>query len=115
MKMVITIIVSAFLLFGFAKSQSKTQGQLMREYVEEKLEVSRKKEQIKCRENTIKDAIVHVDSIIAVQSKFVISDSINSPMKPVKPNRPIDTLKLDSTPITPIVVKSMDVNKDTIK
>ncbi len=88
---------------AFQKKTIKTQEELMNEYIEDQLSEVRKKEWKKCVANTIIDAEGFVDSIIYQQVNFNIGDSLKAPGKPIKPTKPYDTLKLDSTPIIPIL------------
>ena len=99
-------LFAALLLCSFAKNKIKSQEQLMQEYIDEKLQEARTIALKKCRENTIKDAVEFVDSIIINQNNFDFGDSIDLPAKPIKPVRPFDTLKLDSTIISPILEKN---------
>ena len=98
-------IFSMFLLLAFAKQPIKSQEELAREYINEKLEVVRKIRWDYCYLNTLTDAEIYVDSFIAEKSNFSIGDSIKAPAKPPKPTRPFDTLRLDSTPVVPILQK----------
>lgn len=56
-----------------------------------------------CRKNIIKDAEIYVDSIIALQMDETFVDTIKSPPKPLRPERPFDTLKLDSLDLSPLI------------
>ena len=88
---------------GFAKKEARSQADLMQEYIDSQLEETRVVEWKKCGQNTVKDAEHYVDSIIYQQVNFNISDSLRTPGKPLKPSRPFDTLRLDTTPIIPIL------------
>ncbi|GLR18787.1 hypothetical protein [Portibacter lacus] len=108
MKRVLAILFSVSVLIAlsaFAKKEMKTQEELMEEYIQEKLEETRIEEWEKCIRNTIKDAESYVDSIIYTQVNFNIGDTLRAPGKPMKPAKPFDTLRLDSTPIVPIIKK----------
>ncbi len=105
---VFTTLLAILLLSSFQKEPPKSQQELMVEYIAEKIEAVRKAEWKKCKENTIKDAITYVDSVIASQVNFVLDDSIQSPNKPIKPSKPFDTLELDSRPITPILQDTLN-------
>ena len=78
----------------------------MKQYIDDRLEESRIKFWNDCYLNTIKDAEAYVDSIIFKEVNFNIGDTVQTPGKPIKPDRPFDTLKLDSTPIVPIIIDS---------
>ena len=90
------------------KEVPKSQPELMADYIAQKIENVRKSEWKKCKENTINDASTYVDSVIASQVNFVLDDSIQPPNKPIKPNKPFDTLALDSRQITPILLDSLN-------
>jgi hypothetical protein len=107
---IFALIAAIVLSTAFAKKQVKTQGEMMQDYIEERLEQKRAEEWRKCAANTIKDAERYVDSIIYQKVNFNISDSLRTPGKPLKPTRPFDTLRLDSTPIKPILDSSKVVN-----
>lgn len=102
---VIAIFLSLVLFTAFEKKTPKSQDDLMKEYIDAKLDGVRTMEWKKCFENTIKDAEQYVDSIIYRQVNFNIGDSLKAPGKPFKPGKPYDTLKLDTTPIVPILRK----------
>lgn len=103
----LSFLGSFLMMTSFAKKPIKTQEELSAEYIQSKLEVIRKEEWLKCKQNTINDAEVYVDSIIYRSVNFNIGDTIKTPGKPIKPSKPFDVLKLDSTPIVPIL-------KDTV-
>lgn len=102
--------ISILFLVAFAKAPPKSQQTLMAEYIQEKLEKSEQTQWIKCRENTIKDAVAFVDSIIYSQNDLIDLDSIKTPSKPIKPSKPFDTLKLDTRPIVPMLIEKKGVD-----
>jgi len=92
-----------YLLMAFAKKEPKSQSEMMQEYINAEMSERRANEWIKCYEKTVTDAERYVDSIIYRQVNFSIGDSLRTPGKPMKPARPYDTLRLDTTPIVPIL------------
>ena len=104
-KGVIMLLVLGLLFTAFEKKAPKSQGQLMTEYIDGEIAKKRSEEWQKCFKKTVKDAEQFVDSIIYQQVNFSISDSLKAPGKPIKPSKPYDTLKLDTTPIVPIIKK----------
>ncbi|WP_235299205.1 hypothetical protein [Portibacter marinus] len=103
------LMLSGIFLMGlsFQKVPMKSQQQLMKEYIDEKLADRRAEEWKKCRTEIVNKAERYVDSIIYRQVNFNIGDSLRAPGKPAKPAKPFDTLKLDSTPIKPILGDSL--------
>jgi len=98
------LLVFGFLvILGFQRKAPKSQQELMKEYIDGALEDRRTQEWKDCRLNIILDAERYVDSIIYQQVNFNIGDSLRAPGKPIKPNKPFDSLTLDSTPIVPIL------------
>lgn len=106
MRAVLYISIFALLslmITAFQQKSSKSQRELMEEYINEKIEQVKAKEWAKCYKNTAADAEQYVDSIIYRQVNFNIGDTLKAPGKPQKPKVPFDTLKLDTTPIVPIL------------
>lgn len=102
----ISLITVCMLCFwGFQKKEPKTQQDLMQEYIEGQLEEVRQNEWKKCTESIILSAEQFVDSIIYQRVEFNIGDSLKAPGKPIKPQKPFDTLILDTTPVKPIFNK----------
>jgi hypothetical protein len=61
-----------------------------------------------CKKNIIKEAEIYVDSIISLQMNEAFIDTIKSPPKPPRPLRPYDTLRLDSTDLSPLIKTKPD-------
>jgi hypothetical protein len=106
----ILVLAGLILFTGFEKKPVKSQAELMEEYIEGEMVQKRREEWKKCMTNTVKDAERYVDSIIYRRVNFNIGDSLKTPGKPAKPTRPFDTLKLDTTPIKPILKGKEIVN-----
>lgn len=110
--LILTVLVLS--IYSCDKGEEITQDQLIQEYIDEKMSESRLKFEKECADNTIKDAEEYVDSIIVQQVNFLISDTLRTPSKPIKPPRPFDTLSLEDTLVTPILNDSLLQLKDTI-
>ena len=104
-------VFSVLILLAFAKPPIKSQEDLAKEYINEKLESVKSDRWDYCYLNILKDAEAYVDSFIAEKSTFSIGDSIKAPAKPPKPTRPFDTLRLDSTLVVPIFQSKKIINQ----
>lgn len=102
------------ILTSFAKKQVKSQEELMEEYIEKNLDIVREIEWNNCYEKVENDAVAYVDSIIYQRVNFQISDTLKTPGRPIRPERPFDTLVLDTSPVRPMVKDTFIRKKNNI-
>ena len=72
------------------------------ETVIEKLEQRRREKLSECKKNALVIAEKKVDSILLAEAKLMISDTIDKPAIPTKPNTPEILIPKDSSPIEPL-------------
>ena len=101
MRMIFLFILILLVLMtsSFQKKPPVTQSELIEQYIDEMLSESEERFWKSCRDGILEDAVNYVDSILYQVGKLSPQDTIQSPGKPVKPNRPFDTLELDTTPV----------------
>lgn len=104
-----TLLIMLF--FSSMAFQKKEKVDLVAKELKNKLEKYRKDQMEICRKTIIKDAEIYVDSIIAHQMNEAFVDTIKSPPKPPRPLRPYDTLSLDSSDLSPLILKNIDTTK----
>ena len=104
------IILCSIVVFFPSCEQPPVQSQqeLIDIYIEERLVESKENFWKNCYTDIVKDAEAYVDSIIFREVNFNVGDTVQTPGKPFKPKRPFDTLKLDSTPVNPIILDTLE-------
>lgn len=97
------VIIMTLAFLSFQKENQKSQEEMMKEYIDDKIAKLKIREWNKCYEKARADAVAYVDTIIDRQIRNAIQDTFAIPAKPPKPAKPYDTLQLDTTPIVPIL------------
>jgi hypothetical protein len=92
----------------FLSFQRKEEVNLVELGLKEKMDVYRERFMEDCRAQILLDAEIYVDSIISIQLNPPGIDTTLAPPKPNRPDRPYDTLILDSIDLRPIISDSLD-------
>ena len=104
--LILMFLLSFVLFFGSCKKQkAETKEELnlrIQDKVEEKLEARRAERMKACKKAALKIAEVRVDSILLLEAKLTLSDTISKPSKAIKPPAPNLLTPKDSSEIKPL-------------
>ncbi len=92
----------SFLLKEEGPDNSEQVSSLVQKELEKKLSKYKKNKRDACLKKVLRDAEIHVDSIIIKEINIRVVDTLVFPEKPVRPNYPKEIVLNDSVKIEPL-------------
>ena len=88
---------------------AKSKREVIEERVAKKMAIWRSNFQKRCRRRAMEEATALVDSILIATARSK-KDTVDKPVKPLKPNFPVFEVPLDTTPIGPVIPSEKDTS-----